>query len=95
MIKTCKTCKHWQKDSENTHGSITRPVDPDTWKPMVMPFEVRMCSSPAILFHERPVESNGACVADGSAYMAVLFTAEDFGCVRHEQTAPQGGKEKE
>lgn len=56
-----------------------------THTPMVMPFEVRICEHPAQTFCERPVEKNGFGVADGSEYMAVLATAEDFGCVRHEE----------
>jgi hypothetical protein len=31
------------------------------------------------------VEPNGFGVADGSGYMAMLVTAEDFGCVRYEE----------
>lgn len=66
----CKTCKHWT---------------PDTYEPMVMPFEVRECKHPKLLFCERPVENPGFAVADGSTYFAGLFTAADFGCVMHEK----------
>lgn len=66
------------------HDSIIRPEDPDTYEPMVLPFEVRTCGHPKLLFCERPLERDGFAVADGSEYMAVLYTAEGFGCVRHE-----------
>jgi len=63
---------------------ILAPVDPDTFEPMAMPFEVRECKMPAMTFCERPVEPNGFGLADGSEYFATLVTAGDFGCVRHE-----------
>lgn len=72
-------------DPESYHGGIVNPTDPDTYEPMKMPFAVKMCGCPKLFFHERPVESCGACVADGSTYMANLLTAEDFGCVNHEE----------
>jgi hypothetical protein len=48
-------------------------------------FEVRICQHPRLLFCERPLEANGFAVADGSEYMANFYTAEDFGCVKHEE----------
>lgn len=71
-------------DPESCHRDIIDPLDPDTYGSMDMPFKVKMCGCPKLFFHERPVESTGACVADGSTYMANLLTAEDFGCVNHE-----------
>lgn len=52
-----------------------------------MPFAVRRCMHPKLLFCERPVEDDGFCVADGSIYRAALYTAERFGCVLHEGNA--------
>ena len=85
----CKTCKHWHNKAPDRsgwfeHQDIINPVDPDTMDEMDMPFEVRHCSNPKLLFCERPVEANGFAVADGSTYMANLMTAEGFGCVLHE-----------
>ena len=84
MSGRCKTCVHWKLDPGRTWDTITQPHDPDTYKPMKMPFEVRQCQHPKLLFCERPLEIDGFAVADGSEYMANLYTAEDFGCVRHE-----------
>lgn len=90
MIPACKTCAHWKAPpidgpyEYDRHSQICNPTDPDTYEPMAMPFEVRLCRHPALTFCERPVERNGFGVADGSEYMAVFATAEDFGCVRHE-----------
>ena len=86
-MERCKTCKHWQYKgrSENPNaGDLCAPVDPDTFREMAMPFEVRVCKHPGQKFHERPAETNGFGLVDGSQYYAALVTAEDFGCVRHE-----------
>ncbi len=82
-LPTCKTCAHW-KSSEREWEEIEHPVDPDTYERMETTFDVRRCDHPKLLFCERPLEPNGFAVADGSEYMAILYTAEDFGCVRHE-----------
>lgn len=91
-MKHCKTCKHWKTPEDcdpNYRGEeICKPTDPDTYEPMEkLPFEVRRCASPKLLFAERPVESNGACVVDGSEYWAGLCTGEDFYCSNHEAGA--------
>ncbi|MEN6491730.1 MAG: hypothetical protein ABFC85_07040 [Rectinema sp.] len=88
-MKSCKTCKHWQNpedcDRDYRAKDICNPEDPDTYEPMKnLPFEVRRCASPRLLFSERPVESNGACVVDGSGYWAGLCTGEDFYCSNFE-----------
>lgn len=88
-MKTCDTCRFWEV-SDSTHASyraeeIVAPTDPDTFKPMRLPFEVRVCACPRLLFCERPVEENGACVVDGSTYYAGLFTGPKFGCTFHEE----------
>ena len=83
-MTTCKTCKHWKIPSDEYYNEIVTPHDSDTFEPMEMPFQVRFCTSPKITFYERPVESNGATVCDGSNYDADLITAEDFGCVLWE-----------
>lgn len=86
-MNTCKTCKHWRHNYDDMFeysDQICRPVDQDTYKPMVMPFEVRECLHPALVKFERTSEENGFGVTDGSEYMARLTTGPDFGCVRHE-----------
>ena len=86
-MQTCKTCKHWKFDPAVdgwTAREYCAPLDQDTLKPMAMPFEVRQCKHPAKSFCERPIESNGFGTADGSNYVALLITGEDFGCMRHE-----------
>lgn len=84
----CQTCRHWKfdpkKDTYSYDKEICQPVDVDTGQPMQMPFEVRICKHPAQTFAERPVEQNGFGLVDGSEYCAVLVTAADFGCVRHQ-----------
>ncbi len=79
----CKTCVWWT-DGDNDWNEILNPRHPVTYEVMETTFEVRECKHPKLLFCERPVEANGFAVADGSNYRAALYTAEDFGCVRHE-----------
>lgn len=85
--RTCKTCAHWRL-GENTESylgmDMCRPRDPGTYEPMVRGFDVRICKQPTQTFAETPVERNGFGLTDASQYYAVLVTAEDFGCVRHE-----------
>jgi len=87
MMPTCKTCAHWKtpQDSYMQRGVCGLLNDPDTYEPMQRGFEVRICKHPAQTFCEAPVERNGFGLTDGSHYMAALATAEDFGCVRHEE----------
>lgn len=82
MTGHCKTCRWWlPPEYEN---EIVRPLDADNdYEPMVMPFEVRQCKSPKLLFYERP-PLDGATVMDGSQYKAELYTGPEFGCVNHE-----------
>ncbi len=82
-MKLCKNCMHWL-DNEDDCVVNTKPIDPDTYEPMVMPFEVRYCRHPKMTFCELPVEIDGFGVADGSEYRACLITSENFGCVRYE-----------
>lgn len=44
----------------------------------------KYCTSPKLKFYQRP-EASECCVADGSQYMAVLITGEEFGCVNWER----------
>lgn len=85
-MNTCKTCKHWAKPDGlfSVGKALCTPIDPTTYMPMDRGFEVRICEMPTQTFCEAPVERNGFGLADGSTYLAVLATAEDFGCVRHE-----------
>lgn len=82
-MSTCSTCKHWTV-GDRYWDPIIAPEDPDTWEPMVMPFEVKVCKHPELLFCERPVDPAGFAVADGSTYMANFYTGPDFGCIKHE-----------
>jgi hypothetical protein len=84
-MKQCKTCKHWTAVDKNEWNEICNPYDPDTFESMEMPFEVRRCEHPKLLFCERPVEINGFATMDGSEYKADLYTAEEYGCVLHEE----------
>lgn len=88
----CKTCKWWKAVPErenwefgdNIAEDITTPTQWPQGTKIPVEFEVRYCTHPKLLFCERPLESDGFAVADGSHYMANLFTAEDFGCKLHE-----------
>ncbi len=86
----CKTCVHWRAPDprDHTERNMCTPRDPDTYEPMVRGFEVRVCKHPAQTFSEAPIERNGFGLADASMYFAVLVTAEEFGCVRHESEEP-------
>jgi len=84
-LQNCKTCKWWLVDDDERYARITQPEDIDTGVKMELPFEVRHCYSPRLLFYERPLESCGAAVVDGSMYQAALLTAEDYGCPLHEE----------
>jgi hypothetical protein len=81
-MKRCRTCAHWVIED---NYEIVAPVDPDTWKPMEMPFQVGICRHPEQTFCERPVADPGFGLADGSGWAATLFTTADFGCVLHEE----------
>lgn len=80
----CDTCRYWIAPKENEWDEICKPIDMDTYDPMVMPFEVRECKHPQLVKFERTTESNGFSVSDGSGYLARLCTGPYFGCVRHK-----------
>lgn len=84
MTIKCKTCKYWIKADD----SICNPFDEDTLEPIAMGYEVRECKQPTQTFCKPPVERNGFALADGEEYAAHLYTAEDFGCVRHTPETP-------
>lgn len=90
--RRCKTCKWWKLETDENSlefnfraVQICRPDDPDTDLPMDRGFETRECIQPTQTFYEPPVESDGFGLCDGSQYGATLFTAENFGCVKHER----------
>ena len=86
-METCKTCRHWTvpNNKEPFDGeSLCRPIAQDTLEPMDIGFEIRLCKNPCQTFSESPTEINGFGLTDASMYYAVLATAEEFGCVRHE-----------
>ena len=82
-MNTCKTCLHWVEpdDSENWNSyRIATPIDMDTYEPMTVSFEMRICKSPKICYFERPPEPDGVTLVDGSEYYARMLTGESFGC---------------
>lgn len=79
-MNRCKDCRWWT-DTDQYNG-IVHPIDEDTYEEKEMPFLVRECKQPDQAFCERPVWKDGFALADGSGYMAHLYTAEDFGCVK-------------
>ena len=89
-MKTCKTCKHWRDPDKDDYLAfyLCNPRDPHNgYKPMERGFDCKICKMPTQTFAEAPVERNGFGMVDASEYYAVLVTAEDFGCVRHEDAA--------
>ena len=87
----CKTCDYWTlKDLSSMHSSMWKPVNPDL-TPMDIGYEVRSCQHPEKTFAEVPLSKSGFGLIDGHEYhpeifweyYAELFTAENFGCVRH------------
>ena len=87
-MNTCKTCVFWIAPSKSEGHwratDICEPTDPDTYEPMKTEFEVRICQSKKIVWFERPPESTGVALIDGSDYYAQMLVAENFGCVNHE-----------
>lgn len=81
----CESCRWW-KVPDDAHGSylFEAPIDPDTMEPMQGMVIVRRCTSPNLLFHERPVDYNQAAVFDGSEYFGMLITASKFSCANWE-----------
>ena len=86
-MNTCKTCKHWSQ-TDRSWDEIINPTDPYTMEPMATTFKVWMCKHPELMFCARPLRPDGFAVADGSNYMANLYTGQDFGCVLHEEKPP-------
>lgn len=89
-MNNCKTCKWWGNKYDR-YMDICFPCNPVTFKAQseeeivkMYGYMVRTCSSPKIVFYERPCR-DGATVCDGSEYTASLKTAEYFGCVQHEE----------
>ena len=89
-MQTCKTCKHWislegsDYFADKRAARVCQPIDPDTYEPMALGYEVRECKSPLLRWFETP-EPNEAALVDGSEYYAALLTGQDFGCVNHEE----------
>lgn len=83
-MRICKTCIYWVAGDGRDYG-IEKPIDPDTYEEMENMHEVRQCKSPKLLFAEFPTEKTWCAVVDGSNYRAVLYTAEEFGCINHEE----------
>lgn len=89
-MNICKTCKYWLYNPRAFNyiaSDLSEPLDPDTYELMDRTFETRICKHPQQTFCEPPVINNGFALADGSTYIAVLATAENFGCVLHMEIA--------
>jgi hypothetical protein len=86
-MNKCKTCKFWEEEywDETQYDPIRHPIDPDTLELMPTNFEVRLCKSSKIAYFERHPESNGISLVDGSDYLALMLTGEDFGCVNWQK----------
>lgn len=82
-MKNCKSCKYWV-DPKHSYDMLIYPTDEDTYEEKKMPFRVRECRSPHLLFLERPVTPHQATLEDGSGYKARMVTGPDFGCVNWE-----------
>ena len=91
----CSSCKYWLMPNDNEYfgneecAAPRNPLDEFTYvKDMseqrkLFGYATCYCRHPNVRFFERP-NKNGACVVDGSKYMASLITGEDFGCTLHE-----------
>lgn len=77
----CIDCKYWHKADKDCNDGITNPVDPDTYEPMEMPFQVLPCNHPNITLFERNPDPRGVSLVDGSDYYAQMYTGPMFGCV--------------
>lgn len=86
--RTCSSCTHWTAPRPGDHDPICAPIDPDSFEPMAMPFEVRECKHPRLVRFERPSTRDGVSVVDGSNYRARLCTGPDFGCSLHSSPPP-------
>lgn len=86
-MNTCDTCQYWKPTPENYYNyeEILRPTDPDTYQPMQVEFEVRLCQCPKKVRFERPPAADFASVVDGSNYRAELATGPKFGCIHHKK----------
>ena len=87
-MQHCKTCKYWQYSGNSYHHEdrLLRPVAPATQAPIALGFEVRLCRHPLLTHDEPPTDRRGLALGEtGGEYLPCLATAEDFGCVLHEQ----------
>jgi hypothetical protein len=94
MENKCKNCQHWKLPQEQEYFGAEYLATPEDVEGYCIKDEdiqrslyghaTKYCRSPKLKFHQRPSKS-GACVADGSQYLAVLITGEDFGCVNWEK----------
>lgn len=97
-MKTCETCKHWQRMDEEDYslGSLLRDAidgldywTPDNWTPAeraeveAIQQRIGRCGSPSLLFYVMP-QSGQAAVLDGSEYKGELVTDRHFGCTNHQ-----------
>ncbi len=98
MENKCKNCQHWKMPNEGEYFGATEcamprnpasenfdweGIDDEDEQRKLFGHATKYCRSPKVKFFERP-EKSECCVADGSEYMAVLITGEDFGCINWE-----------
>lgn len=83
----CRNCKHWTPKEPDDCNAIAGFGEcdkaPQIWDVTNSPGELQNWEGPLTLKPEHAAVL--AVVEDGSAYMARLVTAPDFGCVQHEK----------
>jgi len=79
----CKTCIYWKDlDTLTTDRVVHFPKDDMTGEFIPGEYEVGICRYPKQTFCKFPEERDGFGLADGEDYIALMATAEDFGCVK-------------
>lgn len=74
-MKTCDTCKHWDKEMSNYVGGIAAECN-NPKNQELQNFDED---------EKREYTEDGAYPWDASSYSAGLMTAPKFGCVNHEK----------
>jgi hypothetical protein len=89
----CRTCKHWKAPEHNAIDyPLERYEDPDNFEsaPRDDQHQHRLCRAvKRVDRYDEPKPTPKAFTQDASGYMALLWTAPDFGCVLHEPTTSE------
>jgi hypothetical protein len=80
MNKNCENCQYWGGPEEDDWSYEDIKFDRDVNYKNIGEAHVHKCWHPKLVFYERPAK-DGACVVDGSQYVASLLTGPLFGCV--------------